>query len=129
MDHRVLSSPTALLRNLQGDIAHAAVLTEYETWWEREGKDISAAHDGGHTLAENVRCIRQAHGRSAVRAQIWTMLRKGYTTGVIWRAMKEGSLKSSFRIGYISSSTMPTFSRTLFHYQPCCRYPSTARTK
>ncbi len=104
MEHRVISSPTALLRNLQGDIAHAAVLTEYETWWEREGKDISAAHDrAGTPWLKMFDVFGKRIDEVQCAPEYWTMLRKGYTTGVIWRAMKEGSLKSSFRIGYISS--------------------------
>lgn len=104
MEHNCLHSPTALLRSLQGELAHAAALSEYETWWEYDGKAISAAHDrAGTPWLKMFDVFGKRIDEVQCAPEYWTMLRKGYTTGVIWRAMKEGSLKSSFRIGYICS--------------------------
>ncbi|MCC6794193.1 MAG: acyl-CoA dehydrogenase family protein [Candidatus Hydrogenedentes bacterium] len=104
MDLRDISSPSALLRNLQGELAHATALSEYEAWWEREGKAISAAHDrAGTPWLKMFNVFGKRIDEVQCAPEYWKMLREGYTTGVIWRAMKEQSLKSSFRLGYICS--------------------------
>jgi len=92
------------MKEFQGPIAGEHALAEYEGWWEREGKAISSAHDRAGTpwlqmfdvfgkRVDDVQCA----------PEYWSMLRKGFKTGVIWRAFKEASLLSSFRIGYICS--------------------------
>ena len=102
MDWTWVQSPCASLRHMQGKLEHETALNDYEAWWEREGKDISAAHDRAGTPWLR---MFDVYGKRIDEVQCapeyWTMLRKGYKTGAVWRAFKEQSLKSSFRIGYI----------------------------
>ena len=102
MDWTWVQSPCASLRHMQGKLDHETVLNDYEAWWEREGKAISSAHDRAGTPWLR---MFDVYGKRIDEVQCapeyWTMLRKGYKTGAVWRAFKEQSLKSSFRIGYI----------------------------
>ena len=104
MEWQWTQSPCAALRHMQGRIGDESALHDYEAWWEREGKHISAAHDRAGTpwlrmfdvfgnRIDEVQCA----------PEYWSMLREGFKAGVIWRAFKEHSLKSSFRLGYICS--------------------------
>lgn len=104
MEFTTLRSPLAYLKHMQGPITEDAALSEYETWWEREGKGISAAHDRAGTPWLNMfDVLGRRIDEIQCAPEYWTMLRRGYTTGVVWRAFDEQSLLSSFRIGYLCS--------------------------
>ena len=45
MEWQWVHSPCAALRHMQGRIGDESALRDYETWWEADGKHISAAHD------------------------------------------------------------------------------------
>jgi len=92
------------MKNLQGSMGNESELLAYDSWWQREGKNISTAHDRAGTpwlqmydvFGKRVDIVQCA-------PEYWSMLRRGFTTGVVSRAFKEQSLLSSFRIGYICS--------------------------
>lgn len=89
---------------MQGEIEQAAALKDYEAWWELDGKAISAAHDrAGTPWLRMFDVLGKRIDEVQCAPEYWTMLRQGYTSGVVWRAFEEQSLKSSFRIGYICS--------------------------
>lgn len=104
MDWEWALSPCGAMGRLQGRFEQDDALREYEAWWEREGRAISFAHDrAGTPWLRMFDVFGRRVDEVVCSPGYWTMLRKGYTTGAIWRAFKEGSLKSSFRIGYICS--------------------------
>ncbi|NUM55555.1 MAG: acyl-CoA dehydrogenase family protein [Candidatus Hydrogenedentes bacterium] len=92
------------MRKIQHRIEQEAALADYEAWWEREGKGISAAHDrAGTPWLRMFDVFGKRIDEVQCAPEYWTMLRRGYKAGVVWRAFKEQSLRSSFRIGYICS--------------------------
>jgi alkylation response protein AidB-like acyl-CoA dehydrogenase len=99
-----LRSPVTFLQQLLGEIPHAQELRAYETWWETEGKAISDAIDRNGTPW--LRMFDQFGKRVdeiLFPPEYWKMLKRGYQTGIIWRAFEENSLRSSYLLGYVTS--------------------------
>jgi alkylation response protein AidB-like acyl-CoA dehydrogenase len=102
-DFSTLASPTAFLQRELRDLAHGEALREYERWWEREGKAISAAVDRAQTPW--VRMF-DAGGRRVDELlyipDYWRMLKQGYRSGVIWRSFEDQSLLPSYLFLYVT---------------------------
>jgi len=100
----LLRSPLTFLQQMLGDIPHADALRPYEAWWEGEGKAISAATDRARTpwLRMFDRFGRRVD-EILFSPEYWRMLRKGYQSGVVWRAFEEGSLLPAFLFNYLTS--------------------------
>jgi len=99
-----IRSPSHFLRQRAGPISCESVLKDYEGWWEREGRAISATVDRAGTPW--VRMF-DAAGRRVDEilypADYRRMLLEGYRAGVIWRAFKENSLLPSLSLLYVTS--------------------------
>ena len=99
-----IRSPSHFLRERAGPISCESVLKDYEGWWEREGRAISATVDRAGTPW--VRMF-DAAGRRVDEilypADYRRMLLEGYRAGVIWRAFKENSLLPSLSLLYVTS--------------------------
>lgn len=97
-----LRSPVQFLSEQVGTPPQERCLLEYEQWWREEGAAISEAHDRAGTPWLR---MFDVFGRRVDEIQCapeyWTMLRRGYRAGVVWRAFKEKSLETSFQLGYV----------------------------
>jgi acyl-CoA dehydrogenase len=104
MDFDFVRSPCALLHDMVGSTAYDGVLKEYEAWWEEEGRAISDAIDRAHTPW--VRMFDLAGKRVdeiLYPPEYWRMLKRGYRSGVLWRAFRDESLLPSFLLIYLTS--------------------------
>lgn len=104
-------SPCALLQNMVGSTPYDGVLKEYEAWWEQEGGAISDAVDRAHTPW--VRMFDVAGKRIdeiLYPPEYWRMLKRGYRSGVLWRAFRDQSLLPSFLLIYLTSFYDPGLS-------------------
>src|ERR1700719_3074321 len=100
----VIRSPFMMLRDMAGSTAYDSVLKEYEAWWEQEGRAISDAVDRARTPW--VRMFDAAGTRVdeiLYPPEYWRMLKRGYRSGVVWRAFQDNSLLPSFLLQYITS--------------------------
>jgi acyl-CoA dehydrogenase len=104
MQFDILRSPHAFLREMLGPTSYDSDLKDYEAWWEQEGRAISDAVDRGGTPW--VRMF-DAAGRRVDEIlyppEYWRMLKKGYRSGVVWRAFKDNSLLPSLFLLYLSA--------------------------
>jgi acyl-CoA dehydrogenase len=109
-----LRSPLGFLQSRLPTIPHLDVLAAEQEWWKTEGVAISGAIDRAGTP-----WIRM-FDRSGRRAdeilyprEYQIMLRKGYRSGVVWRALEENSLIPTYLLMYAIS-----------FYDPgvCCPY-------
>jgi alkylation response protein AidB-like acyl-CoA dehydrogenase len=102
MPFSILKSPTDFLEQVI-PVPEADALRAYESWWEAEGRAISAAVDRAGTP------WLRMHDRFGRRVDdilfppdYWRMLKQGYRAGAVWRAFDGGSLAAAYRVGYIT---------------------------
>ena len=96
-----LRSPLSFLQSRLQDISHRDVLNAEEGWWKREGVAISDAIDRAGTpwmlmfdrLGKRVDEILYPR-------EYQTILRRGYRSGVVWRALEEKSLIPTYLLMY-----------------------------
>jgi alkylation response protein AidB-like acyl-CoA dehydrogenase len=109
-----LRAPLSFLQSRLPTIPHLELLEAEQQWWSSEGVAISGAIDRGGTP-----WVRM-FDRSGTRAdeilyppEYQTMLRRGYRSGVVWRALEEKSLLPTYLFMY-----------TISFYDPgiCCPY-------
>ena len=97
-------SPLAFLRRCVGDVAQSGYLDEYQGWWEREGKRISAAVDrAGTPWLRMFDSVGKRVDEILYPPDYWQMLRRGYQAGVVWRVFAEHSLIPHYLLGYLTS--------------------------
>lgn len=97
------SSPSSFLQEYTGALPLENTLRAYEAYWEREGQFISRAVDRAGTphlkmfdrFGARVDEIEFAPG-------YWSLLKRGYRDGVIWRIFDKQSLAPSYQLGYIT---------------------------
>ena len=109
-----IRSPTAFLQHVLGEVPHLHVLSSDEVWWESEGKAISDAVDRAGTPA--LRMFDRFGDRVdeiLYPPEYWKMLRRGYQSGVVWRAFEEKSLLSTYLL---------IFSTSFYDPGVCCPY-------
>jgi acyl-CoA dehydrogenase len=110
-----LRSPLTFIEDLT-DRETAAILKDYESWWLAEGISISEAVDRAGTPW--LRMFDQSGRRVdeiLLPPDYWRMLKRGYETGAIWRAVSEprssgratsvdqdSSLKMHYLIDYVT---------------------------
>ena len=97
-----LRSPLSFLGDLINE-SELAPLKDYESWWRAEGISISEAVDRAGTPW--LRMFDQFGKRIdeiLFPPDYWKMLKKGYGTGVIWRAFESSSLKMHYLIDYVT---------------------------
>src|SRR5262252_8517053 len=97
-----LASPLTFLGDLITQ-TQLAPLKEYESWWRAEGIRVSEAVDRAGTPW--LRMFDQFGRRTdeiLFPPDYWRMLRKGYETGAIWRALEGNSLRMHYLIDYVT---------------------------
>jgi len=110
----ILRSPLCFLQSRLPTIPHLDVLTAEQDWWKTEGVAISGTIDRGGTPW--VRMFDRWGKRIdeiLYPREYQSMLRKGYRSGVVWRALEENSLIPTYLLMY-----------TISFYDPgvCCPY-------
>lgn len=97
-----------------GDIPHIDLLQAEEEWWTAQGAAISQAIDRAGTPW--VRMFSRSGKRVdeiLYPREHQIILKRGYRAGVIWRALEEKSLTSTYRLIYTASFYDPGI---------CCPY-------
>jgi alkylation response protein AidB-like acyl-CoA dehydrogenase len=109
-----LRSPLSFLQSRLPAIQHLDVLEAEQTWWRTEGVPISDAIDRAGTPWVRMfdRCGKRVDEILYPR-EYQTILKKGYRSGVVWRALEEKSLIPTYQLIY-----------TISFYDPgvCCPY-------
>jgi acyl-CoA dehydrogenase len=109
-----LRTPLNFLQSRLTTIQHLDLLEAEQEWWKTEGVPISDAIDRAGTPW--VRMFDQCGKRVdeiLYPSEYQTILRKGYRSGVVWRALEEKSLIATYKLMY-----------TISFYDPgvCCPY-------
>ena len=109
-----LRSPLSFLQSRLPSLQHVDVLEAEQQWWKIEGVGISGAIDRAGTPW--LRMFEPSGKRVdeiLYPGEYQTMLRRGYRSGVIWRAFEEKSLLATYELIY-----------TISFYDPgvCCPY-------
>src|SRR6266581_9333325 len=96
-----LPSPLRFLKSRLQDIPHGDVLDAEEGWWKSEGVAISDAIDRAGTpwLLMFNRPGKRVDQILYPR-EYQTILRRGYRSGVVWRALEEKSLIPTYLLMY-----------------------------
>ncbi len=104
MSYASLASPGDFLRQMLGGLPLENELRDYESWWEKEGKALSAAVDRSGTP------WLKMYDRTGVRRDdilfspaYRELLLEGYRRGVIWRSFEGKSLLPFYLLGYITA--------------------------
>ena len=113
-DLDALRSPLSFLQSRLTAIQHLDVLEAEQQWWKAEGVPISDAIDrAGTPWVRMFDRFGKRVDEILYPPEYQTILRKGYRSGVVWRALEEKSL-------------IPTYSlmHTISFYDPgvCCPY-------
>lgn len=110
----VLRSPLHFLDTRLPNIPHREILKADAAWWQTEGLPISHAIDRASTPWLRM-FDRLGHRVDEILypAEYQTILRRGYRSGVIWRALEEKSLIPTYLLVY-----------NISFYDPgvCCPY-------
>lgn len=104
MNLDIIRSPCSFLNGMIGSTAHDEALREWESYWGKEGRAISEAVDRAGT--PRVRMFDAAGKRVdeiLYAPEYWHLLKKGYRSGVLWRAFEDNSLLPSFLLIYLTS--------------------------
>lgn len=97
------STPTAFLRAQFGALNIGEPLRAYETFWRDQGQFISRAVDRAGTPP--LKMFDRFGARIdeiEFAPEYWTVLKRGYRDGVIWRIFDEYALLSSYQLGYVT---------------------------
>lgn len=104
MEIKLLQSPVLFLKEMLPDLSIGDDLFNYEAWWEREGKAISAEIDRRGTPWLK---MFDVHGKRIDEIVLppgyWEMLHKGYEAGAVWRAFEDRSLITVYLLGYVTA--------------------------
>jgi alkylation response protein AidB-like acyl-CoA dehydrogenase len=109
-----LRSPLGFLQSRLPSVPHLDLLAAEQEWWKTEGVAISDTIDRAGTPWLR---MFDKWGRRVDEIlyppEYQTMLRKGYRSGVVWRALEENSLLPTYLLMY-----------TISFYDPgvCCPY-------
>lgn len=104
MDHNSLNSAVDFLQRMLPDLPDEADLRAYEAWWQTQGQAISAQVDrGGTPWLRMFDVFGQRVDEILYPPAYWSMLRRGYQAGAIWRAFERRSLIPAYLIGYLTA--------------------------
>lgn len=99
--HGVVRSPLTFLESRLGKLAHRDVLEAEEGWWKGEGIAISDAIDrGGTPWLRMFDRFGKRVDEILYPREYQTILRRGYRSGVVWRALEEKSLIPTYLLMY-----------------------------
>jgi alkylation response protein AidB-like acyl-CoA dehydrogenase len=115
-----LRFPLSFLQSRLPSIQHLDVLETEQQWWKSQGVAISSAIDRAATPW--LRMFDKSGSRVdeiLYPREYQTILRRGYRSGVVWRALEEKSLLPAYQLIY-----------TISFYDPgvCCPYTVTLGT-
>ena len=113
-DTNVFRSPLGFLKDNLSALQHSSLLESEQQWWSTDGVAISGAVDRAGTPW--VRMFDRFGSRTDEILYIpeyFTMLRRGYRAGTVWRSLEEKSLLPTYELMY-----------TISFYDPgvCCPY-------
>jgi alkylation response protein AidB-like acyl-CoA dehydrogenase len=109
-----LRSPLSFLQSRLPDIPHLDVLETEQQWWRTEGVAISGSIDrAGAPWVRMFDRFGKRVDEILYPREYQTILRKGYRSGVVWRALEEKSLIPTYELMH-----------TISFYDPgiCCPY-------
>jgi alkylation response protein AidB-like acyl-CoA dehydrogenase len=96
-----LRSPLSFLQTRLQDIPHRDVLNAEEVWWKNEGVAISDAIDRAGTLwLRMFDHLGKRVDEILYPREYQAILRRGYRSGVVWRALEEKSLLPTYLLMY-----------------------------
>src|SRR5579864_6913339 len=109
-----IRSPIRFLQSRLPDIPHSDLLKAEEEWWNHEGVAISNAIDrAGTPWLRMFDSLGKRVDDILYPREYQTILRRGYRAGVVWRALEEKSLLSTYLLMYTISFHDPGI---------CCPY-------
>lgn len=104
MFNALLASPSRFLQICRVPSLLPSELSEYEAWWRRRGRSISAAIDAmGTPWLKMFDADGSRIDRILYPPDYWRMLKKGYTAGHVWRCFEKRSLQPFFELGYVTA--------------------------
>ena len=113
-DFDTLRSPLRFLRSRLPDVPHRDVLDAEEVWWKHEGVAISDAIDRARTpWLRMFDRLGKRIDEILYPPEYQTLLRRGYRSGVVWRALEEKSLIPTYLLMHTISFHDPGI---------CCPY-------
>jgi len=113
-DLNALRSPVSFLQDRLQHVHHRDVLEAEETWWKSEGVAISDAIDrAGTPWLRMFDRLGKRVDEILYPREYQMILRRGYRAGVVWRALEEKSLLSTYLLMYTISFHDPGI---------CCPY-------
>ena len=113
-DLNALRSPLSFLESKLQDIPHRDLLDTEEAWWKCEGVAISDAIDrAGTPWLRMFDRLGKRVDEILYPREYQTILRRGYRSGVVWRALEEKSLIPTYSLIYSISFHDPGI---------CCPY-------
>src|SRR5580658_2607994 len=100
-DFSTLRSPLPFLNSQLPDFPHRDVLDAEEVWWKHEGVAISDAIDRARTpWLRMFDRLGKRIDEILYPPEYQTILRRGYRSGVVWRALEEKSLIPTYLLMY-----------------------------
>jgi acyl-CoA dehydrogenase len=100
-DLNALRSPLSFLQSRLQDIPHLDVLGAEEGWWKSEGVAISDAIDrAGTPWLRMFDRFGKRVDEILYPREYQTILKRGYRSGVVWRALEEKSLIPTYSLIY-----------------------------
>jgi acyl-CoA dehydrogenase len=92
-----LRSPLSFLKTQLPDFPHRSLLETEEAWWKHDGLPISHAIDrAGTPWLRTFDRYGKRVDEILYPPEYQTMLRRGYRSGVVWRALEEKSLLPTY---------------------------------
>src|SRR6202790_1715250 len=99
-----LRSPLTFLQSRLPDIPHRDMLQAEEGWWKSEGVAISGAIDrAGTPWLRMFDRLGKRVDEILYPLEYQTMLRRGYRSGVVWRALEEKTLIPPYLLMHVIS--------------------------
>jgi len=96
-----LRSPLSFLQSQLQDIPHRDVLDAEQAWWKSDGTAISNAIDrAGTPWLRMFDRLGKRVDEILYPREYQTILRRGYRSGVVWRALEEKSLLPTYSLIY-----------------------------
>jgi acyl-CoA dehydrogenase len=87
-----LQSPLRFLQSTLRDFQPPEWLREYQSWWEKEGQDISDSTDRAGTPWLRMFDLSGTRVDEILYSpDYWRMLKRGYQTGLLWRVSQENA--------------------------------------
>src|SRR5258708_26801480 len=100
-DFNAFRSPLSFLQSRLKDLPHRDLLAAEETWWKSEGLGISDAIDrAGTPWLRMFDRLGKRVDEILYPREYQTILRRGYRSGVVWRALEEKSLIPTYLLIY-----------------------------